>query len=805
MLFGDKDKALEDVRAKVDLARARFPPDALPPQIDEENVSSDPVVGVVLSGAAPERTLYKTASALQQRLEALPTVLSVDMAGARQEMLEVSVDPLRMEAYDVTAQDLASVIARNNQLIPAGDLVTRQGQFAIKIPGVIQGPADILSLPVKTNGDRVVTVGDLGTVRRTFKDPTSISRYNGAPSMALYVAKRPGTNLLDTIAAVHRAVAQDQKSWPPTIRADYSFDQSEFITHTLTMLESGLITATLLVMLIIIASLGVRQGLMVGMAIPICFMIAFLALEALGVTLNQMVMFGMVLAVGILVDGGIVVVEYADRKMAEGADKAQAFAAAGKRMFWPVVNGTLTTLCAFVPFLFWDSIPGKYMSFLPLTLFFVLGASIFVALIFTPALGSLMGRAQGADPAMLAEIEKSEHGAPAQMRGFMGWYARTLAGAARRPGLVTLGALVVIGAIVGGFIARPHATEFFLKQDPDQATVWVMARGNLSIQAMNGEVAKVEAKLQGIRGVAALDTRVGPQNGAGRDQPPNDNIGRIQLRFVDYAGEKALRLTGADIVGVIRSRLTETPGLQTELRLPESGPPEGKDVQVELRSNDPAALDRAADLVRAHLAADPQIIELEDTRTSPGIQWDFAVDREAAGRYGVDVLSVGQAIEFVTDGLLAGKIRPDDSRDELDIRLRFPPQDRNIAAFQHLKITTPKGPVPASYFVTMKPAQQVTTITRRGGQRLVIVQANVRGVPANQKIAQLKSWLAGVSLDPAVHWKFIGADEEGQNAGLFFLTAMIVTLFLMSVILLWQFNSFYGVFVTLSAVVLSTE
>ena len=622
------------------------------------------------------------------------------MAGAREEMLEVTVDPLRMEADNITAQDLASVIARNNQLIPAGNLETRQGAFAVKVPGVVQNPADILSLPVKTNGDRVVTVGDIGTVRRTFKEPASISRYNGQPSMVLYVSKRPGSNLLDTVREVHEAVAADQKSWPPTIRADYSFDDSEFIAHTLTMLELGLITATLLVMLIIIGSLGVRQGIMVGMAIPICFMIAFLALGALKVTLNQMVMFGMVLAVGILVDGGIVVVEYADRKMAEGAHKAEAFAAAGKRMFWPVVNGTLTTLCAFVPFLFWDSIPGKFMSFLPLTLFFVLGASIFVALIFTPALGSILGRKQGADPEMLAEIEKSEHGDPSKMRGFMGWYARTIAAAGQRPLMVTAGAVAVIAVIIAGFILRPHATEFFLKEDPNQAQVYVMARGNLSIQDMDTEVRAVEQKLFNIKGVEALDTRVGhlTGGGGGNNQPPNDTIGRIALRFVDYDGEKKLHLTGMDIVGTIRTRLTETPGVQTELRLPESGPPEGKDVQVELRSENPEALDKVADMVRAHLAADPQIVELEDTRTSPGIQWDFTIDREAAGRYGVDVLSVGQAIEFVTDGLLAGKIRPDDSRDELDIRLRFPPEARNIGAFDHLKSQHAQGAGPGELF-----------------------------------------------------------------------------------------------------------
>ncbi|MHB8528730.1 MAG: efflux RND transporter permease subunit [Caulobacteraceae bacterium] len=799
----DKNKVLEDVRAKVDLARGRFPPDALPPEIEEENISDNPSIGIVLFGEAPERTLDATALALKQHLESLPGVLRAEMAGGREEVMEVTVDPVRMESYGVSATDLAQVIGRNNQLIPAGELKTRQGAFAVKLPGVVQDPQDILDLPIKTSGDKVVTIGDIGEVHRTYKEPTTINRFNGEPAFELYVVKRPGANILDTVKTIKAAVAADQQHWPSTIRADYTFDESEFIGQTLSILESGLITATLLVMLIIIGALGVRQGLMVGLAIPVCFLIAFLLLQRLSITLNQMVMFGLVLAVGILVDGGIVVVEYADRKMAEGLDKTAAFAAAAKRMFWPVVNGTLTTLSAFVPFLFWNSIAGKFMSFLPITLFLVLGASIFVALIVTPALGSLVGRKQGADLDHLAEIEKSEHGDPLAMSGFMGWYARTLDRAGRHPGLVTLGAVAAIVVVVGIFAIQPHKVLFFLDQDPDFATVYVKARGNLSVQAQDGLVGQVERRLSNIKGVKSIDVRSGTLTGVGPDAPPNDTIGRIQVEFIDFKQEKALGLTGHKIADTIRQRLGEVPGVQTELRLPQSGPPVGKDVQVELRGPDPVALDRAADLVRAKLAKDPRIVELEDNRTSPGIEWNFTVDRVAAGRYGVDVTSVGQAIQFVTDGILVGKFRPVDAQQELDIRVRFPPSERNLAAFDTLKIATPGGPVPASYFVKMTPAQQVNAIARRDSQRLVVVQGNVKGEAPNQKIAELKPWLAHAPIDPSVRWKFRGADEENQNAGAFFAVAMAVTLFLMGTILLWQFNSFYGVFVTLSAVVLS--
>ena len=802
----NKDKVLEDVRAKVDLARGKFPPDAEEPIIEEANFSGDPVIGIVLSGAAPERELVRISRDLQDRLEATPGVLEASLSGGREEFLEVTVDPMRMEAYNVTTGELAQVISRNNQLVPAGDLRSGAGKFAVKVPGVVEKPEDILSLPIKKNGDRLITVGDIGDVRRTFKEASYISRFNGQPAYSLDVSKRSGANVLETVKKVRAVVAEEQKRWPETVKVSYIFDESDFIGRTLIVLESGLMSATLLVMMIIVASLGIRQGLMVGLAIPACFMLAFLMLNAMHVTLNQMVMFGMVLAVGILVDGGIVVVEYADRKMAEGMPKGEAFAAAGKRMFWPVLNGTLTTLCAFIPFMFWNSIAGKFMSFLPLTLFFVLGASIFVALIFTPALGSIVARKAAVDAEHLAEIEKSERGDPREMTGFMGWYARNISFLGQHPFRVMAATLVIIFGVFYWFGHTKHRTEFFLDQDPEFVAVYVKARGNMSPEAQDKLVRQVEAKLQGVKGVNSIFVRSGSaSSGGGPNAPPNDTIGRISVDFQDYEDRKALGLRGKDIANEVRKRVTDIPGMQVEVREPQGGPPTGKDVQVELRGNDPVALNKAADMVKAKLAADPQLFELEDNRTSPGIEWNLAVDREAAGRYGVDVLTVGQAIQYTTGGVLVGRFRPDDAEDELDIRVRFTPEGRNVAAFENMKISTALGPVPASYFIKRVPAQQVTNIQRRDSQRLVIVQANaVEGVAANQKIAQLKPWLEKAPIDPSVRWKFTGADEEGQKAAVFFMTAMSVSLFMMGVILLWQFNSFYGVLVTLSAVALST-
>jgi len=287
-----KDKALADVRAKVDLARGRFPPDAEEPIIEEQSFSDQPIIGIVLSGQAPERELSRISRDLKERLESSPGVQEAFESGGREEVLEVTVDPLRMEAYNVTANELAAVISRNNQLVPAGNLRSGAGQFAVKVPGVVQRPEDILSLPIKKSGDRLVTVGDIGDVRRTFKEPAFISRFNGEPAVALDVTKRSGANIIQTVKTIRKVVAEEQPRWPSTVKVDFTYDNSDFIGRTLTVLESGILSASLLVMMIIVASLGIRQGLIVGLAITACFLLALMMVDFEGVTLNRGAQFG---------------------------------------------------------------------------------------------------------------------------------------------------------------------------------------------------------------------------------------------------------------------------------------------------------------------------------------------------------------------------------------------------------------------------------------------------------------------------------------------------------------------------------
>lgn len=395
--FGwDKTKILADLRDKMNKVEAKFPDGAQKYSLTEINFSQFPIIIVDLSGHVPERTLHKVARDLQDRLQALEPVLEAGIAGTRNEMVEVTIDPLRLEAYNVTATELIDAVQRNNLIIPAGAVDTPGGAFSVKIPSSFKSPRDVYALPIKTNGDRVITLGDLTDIRLTFEDRTGTARFNGTPTVALQVVKRKGYNLIDTAKLVRAEVANARATWPAGLRAAVhvgaSNDQSRIVGSMVRQLEGSVLTAIALVMIVVLASLGTRSALLVGFAIPTSFLLSFALFAMMGVTISNIVMFGLILAVGMLVDGAIVVVEYADRRISQGVGPMHAYVEAAKRMFWPIVSSTATTLCAFLPMLFWPGVAGQFMGMLPITLIFVLSASLVVALVYLPVLGGVTGR-----------------------------------------------------------------------------------------------------------------------------------------------------------------------------------------------------------------------------------------------------------------------------------------------------------------------------------------------------------------------------------------------------------------------------
>ncbi len=343
------EKASRDVRLKVDQAKPDLPIDANAPTITDINFSLQPTILVAVSGDVPERTLDAKAKDLQDALERIPTVLSANLAGQRDEVLEIIVNKQKLESYGLSPTDLYNIVSRNNLLVAAGSAESVNGRFSVKVPGLIQSPQDLLTLPVKTAQGTVVTLQDVADVRRTFQDRSRYALYNGRPAITIEVVKRQGTNIIENNAEVRKVAGEMLKSWPGAMHVDYALDQSNTIKDVLQSLEDGIILAIILVMVLVVAALGLRSGILVGISIPTSFLIGFFVIAMMGYTVNIMIMFGLILSVGILVDGSIVLAEYADRKMAEGLVPKEAYIAAAKRMFWPIVSSMATTLPPLFP------------------------------------------------------------------------------------------------------------------------------------------------------------------------------------------------------------------------------------------------------------------------------------------------------------------------------------------------------------------------------------------------------------------------------------------------------------------------
>ena len=794
----DADQALDDVREQVDVARTELPDDTDEPTVHEVNVALFPVIVVTLYGDVSERALVAQARNLRDKLEGLPGVLEADVAGDREDLVEVLVDPGLLESLDQSPEVLLATVARNNQLVAAGAMDTGQGRFPVKVPGLLETAQDMLSLPVVTSGDRVLAFRDVAFARRTFKDPTGFARVGGQPAIALEVSKRIGTNIIDTVADVRELVERERRAWPPGIQVRFSQDRSEDIRDMLRDLQSNVIAAIVLVMIVVVAALGLRTAGLVGVSIPGSFLTGILVLGFAGLTINIVVLFSLIMAVGMLVDGTIVVVELADRRMAEGYPRRQAYAMAAKRMAWPIVAATATTLAAFMPLLFWPGIIGEFMKYLPITLIATLSASLFMALVFVPTLGGVIGRRAPDSEFQVENLAAAESGDLRRLRGGSGLYLRILRIAVTRPWAVVL---LACGLLTTAYAAYAHwgkGVEFFPDVEPDNAFLHVHARGDLSVHERDRLVREVEQRILGMHEFATIYARSGTRF---RSEVSEDTIGIVQLELVEWRH----RRPAAAILEEVRARTADLAGIVIEVRKEDRGPQVGKPIQIELSSPAPDLLAGAVERLRALLGTVGGLVNVTDTRPTPGLEWQMRVDREEASRFGVDLSVVGSTIRLVTNGIKVGGFRPDDADEEVEIRVRFPFRDRNIEQLDRLRVTTSEGAVPITNFVTRKAVPRTGTIYRTDGLRVLKVEAEVEeGVLVDDKVTEIRSLVAGAGLDPLIAVKFRGEDEEQRKAEAFLLKAFGAALFVMAIILVTQFNSFYQAALILSAVVLST-
>ena len=884
------DKAMVDVREKVDRAKGDLPDEANEPTVSEVNISTFPILLISLVGDLPDRSLQDLALELQEDIETISSVLEAKIGGKRNEQVDILIDKTALESYDIDLQALINTVRENNMMVSAGGQDTGDGSFDIKVPGLFENIEDVLNTPIKSSGDSVITFRDIAKIKRTFEDRQSYANVNGSNSVTIEVSKRVGENIIETIEEVKRVVSNASSDFPPTIQVLYSQDQSKYIKTMLNSLQNNVIAAIILVLIIILGALGVRSGLLVGLSIPGSFLSGLLALSVMGFTINIVVLFALILSVGLLVDGAIVVVEYADRKLKEGLSVVEAYAEASKKMSLPIISSTATTLAAFLPLIFWPGLAGEFMKYLPITLICVLTSSLFMALLFVPVLGTVLNNLarivlQIIIPLIFAVIvfnlisyvskfitinylsipltiikyllpiiafififskiipriykmtenktmssdEVSESAkilssdsnvSISNIKGFIGIYVKIISFLLNHPAKVLVSAVVVLIAVNFSYTRIGSGVEFFPSVEPDLAKIVVFARGNLSVEEKKDYVGRVENIILQIqnrnnefKSIYSLSGNVSEQSEASEDF-----IGSISLEYNDWN----MRRPSIVILEEILNATKSIKGIKVETREQEGGPSSGKPVNIKLTSSNKNLLLLESEKLKKFIDNYPDLMNIEDNLPAPGIEWEINVDRKQASKFGVNINSIGNVIKLATNGLKLGEYRPDDSNDSIPMYLRYPNEGRTLDTINNLRISTQNGLVPISNFVDIKAANTKGNIVRVDSKNAINIQADVKpGVFADFKVRELE-YVLGItdeppfirgklmtdlprySLDRNIRAELIGENQDQQEAQSFLTKAFSVALFMMLMILLLQFNSFYSGFLILFAVVMST-
>ena len=806
----DINEATADLREAVDRAKPELPSTAEEPVVTDTASTDFPMMQVnLVSEFASERIVLQTARKLRDLIETIPSVQSVVMQGHRDEMLEITIEPERLVANGITVEHLIVALSRNNQLIPAGSLDAGRGSIALKIPSVVEEASDLIKLPLYTDGDTVVTLGDVAEVRRTFKDRTEFVRANGKLTVSLFPYRQVGANAIETTGEIHEIVSEYRPNIPDNIEVFITRDVSVFDKQQITELEGNLVTALLLVLAVVLPSIGLRSSVIVAASIPVSFLFALIFLWLFGYSFNFMVMFGMLMSLGMLIDGAIIVTEDAERRIRGGLGGEQAYTAAARRMFAPVTASTATTLAAFMPLLFWPGVPGAYMGYLPLTVLAVMIGSLIYTLIFVPSVGGALS--QHIQERSVATQEKDPWFRDIDsLTGFTRWYTILIAGAARHTILTLVVIVLVVFGIFTWYNVKDLGVIFFNENDPVHSQAFIRARGNLNIDEAHTLVKEVETAIIETEGVKDVSTFVsdGLKKGAIQRQTyrggsASDTIGTV---WVELHEANQRTRNGIEIGDEIREKTAQLGGIVVDLKPFEGQLLAGKPVFIEFSSRNRDLLIPIVEATRDHITEEVAgLRNFEDTLPLPGFEWQLDVDRAKAALFGVDVTTVGLAAQLITDGAKLGEYRPNDADEPLDIRLRFSRDSRSVDKLDQLQIATNEGLIPISNFVTRAAVKRQDTIQRRDQRDIHVIQADVLpGVLVEAKIEQIQDWIDEQSFHSDVTIRFRGTAEDQAESIDFVSKAFSFALLLMFILLVTQYNSIYQSFVTIFAIVLST-
>ena len=613
---------------------------------------------------------------------------------------------------------------------------------------------------------------------------------------------RVGANAIEAKKKILKVKEEFEDNLPKNLSIMRTNDETVWAEVMISELEGNIITAIFLVMILVIASMGVRVGMLVGLSIPFCFLLTFIILKVIGLEFNFLVMMGLLLGLGMLIDGSIVVTEYADRKISEGLDRKEAYRLASKRMFYPIISSTATTIAAFTPLIFWPGFTGQFMRFLPITVFIVLSASLVYAMIVTPVVGSIFG--QRRSTLVSGESEQTGEILFDKLSGF---YSKALNKFVKNPGETLIAVLMLLWffgyAMYGNF---NKGTLYFADVDPVAADINVRARGNFSSIEAKEIMEIVEQKILKVEYVESLYMTTGSQwfNSGG------DTMARGYVEVVDT---QYRNISGFEVINKIQRAASNIPGVIVEITPEEGGPQFGSPIELGIFGDNEESVAKTTEIIEEYMVND--VVGLTNIRSTLPyslIEWKVEVDKQKAAQLGVSIVDIGALVQMLTNGFKVGEYRPDDSKDEIEIRARFDTNNRSLSGIEDLKVNSINGLIPISTFVELVPIENRQSVVRRNGKFFheigVAIDKNVttsngQAILVTDKVEEMGNWLSKQEFDEGIETKFRGMQEETAEVTEFLSIAAITALALMLILLVTQFNSFYQSTLVLSAVFMS--
>ena len=791
----DLDDAVQKVRDKVDQTKNDLPADlANDPVITEVNFSDLPVIRVVLSGPLSLRRLQNLAEDLQDQIESVTGVLEARISGGLEREIHVEFDLDRVGAYNVPFSSIINSVTRSNVNMPGGSMDIGEAKYLVRVPEDFKHPSEIYSIVAFVRDGMPVYLRDVAEIKDSFKDPLTRSRINGEKSVTIAVSKRSGENIVRVTDDVKRIVNEMRPKLPQNLKIDLTADMSNDVRLMVADLENNIISGLILVLVVIFVFIGGQSAVFVALAIPYSMFITFALLTGFNISMNMVVLFSLILALGMLVDNGIVIVENIYRHMQEGKTRQEAARIGADQVAWPVITSTLTTLGAFSPMIFWPGIMGEFMGYLPITLIMALTASLFVALIINPVLSA---RYQKVKPLY---TQNNPHPREPFIKRI---YLAALRWSLQHRLIVVLASFVMLIASVAAYGIFGKGVEFFPETEPKRAYINIKAPEGTNLDTSDNLVAQAEKIVSEYEDIRYVISNIGAAGGDPFSQGgTGTHISRVVLDFKDFHDRTR---PSSEIIREVRRRiLTTIRGAEVQVEKEEEGPPTGAPINIEISGEDILVLGELADRVRKEIRDIGGLVDLKDNfvRGKPEIR--VRVDKEKAALLGLDTYTIAYTIKAAINGVKAGVYR--EGKDEYDIIARLPDRDRHsIENLKRITVSGPQGdPIPLTTLAEVSLGSGIGAIMRLDQKRVVTISGDVSGRLANEVIKEINGRLQqNIDWPRGYSYRFTGEQEEQAKAQSFLSKAFFAAIAIILLILLTQFNSFVTPFIILTSVVLS--